>query len=278
MGGHASWRAALHTPDWFAAVAPVCGGYDYGKQLEVLNNIPLYQVWGERDPHSAKLNEINRKNAAALKQLGYDVVSVGKPGGHELFMDEAPSILEFFKARPRNLYPKKVICETTAPFITESDQGYPIWSHEYTWNKEKPIPYGRAYWVQILEKTVDQEQVNGKPVSKPARITAEIVEPNKISVLTENVKKFRLFFHDRLVDFDKPVIITIAKRPPSPTLPLEGTWPSKDSPGMGGGEVSTIVKKLERSMKTLMAESADDRGRIYFAQDDFEDRPAAEAK
>jgi pimeloyl-ACP methyl ester carboxylesterase len=218
MGGHGSWRAGLHTPDWYAGVSPVCGGYDYPVQmLKQLRDIPIYQVWGANDPHPAGLNVINAKLAQELGQLGYDVKSVEKPGGHELFADEIPSIIQFFSTRPRNLYPRQVLAQHEKEFtrgplaIVEPDPGY-VWSSLHKWSV--PLPVGNFYWLELTAKTLDREQLpDGTWKGKLATLEAR-VDSNTIRILAlDNVHDANILLSSRLVDFSKPIrVVRVQKQ------------------------------------------------------------------
>ena len=51
MGGHLSWRSAIHIPDRFGAVSPMSGGYDYVKDKQVFTmvNVPGYATCGTKE-------------------------------------------------------------------------------------------------------------------------------------------------------------------------------------------------------------------------------------
>lgn len=253
MGGHASWRIALHSPDRFAGVSPVCGGYDYKDVIKIVNNIAIYHVWGERDPHSAGLNTIGAKNASYLKELGYDAVNVPRLGGHELFPDEIPNIWKYFSERPRKMYSKHVIALASEwPLVVDRpDTGSHVYTEngwkgtDFTWTE--PIPFGRFYWIEILEKVVVEQEVKN-PVTgqmqvkqKPALVEAEIKEGNKIEIKTDNVKKFKIYLHDKLVDMSKPVEVIVNGK-------------------------SVFNKKVEKNLKTMLEDVRiyRDRGRIFY--------------
>ncbi|MEK6236498.1 MAG: dienelactone hydrolase family protein [Planctomycetales bacterium] len=48
MGGYGSWDLAARRPDWFAAVAPICGGGDE-RQAAKLKDVPLWAFHGGAD-------------------------------------------------------------------------------------------------------------------------------------------------------------------------------------------------------------------------------------
>lgn len=48
MGGYGSWELAMRHPEWFAAVAPICGGGDESK-VAVLKPVPIWTFHGTAD-------------------------------------------------------------------------------------------------------------------------------------------------------------------------------------------------------------------------------------
>ena len=48
MGGFGSWDLATRHPDWFAAVAPICGGGDE-RQAAALKDVPVWAFHGDKD-------------------------------------------------------------------------------------------------------------------------------------------------------------------------------------------------------------------------------------
>ncbi len=49
MGGFGTWDLAIKHPDFFAAIAPVCGGGDPTKVCEI-KNLPIWVFHGAKDP------------------------------------------------------------------------------------------------------------------------------------------------------------------------------------------------------------------------------------
>ena len=49
MGGYAVWALAARHPEWFAAIAPVCGGGN-PRQARRLKDLPIWAFHGRRDP------------------------------------------------------------------------------------------------------------------------------------------------------------------------------------------------------------------------------------
>jgi predicted peptidase len=67
MGGYGTWDLAARKPDWFAAVAPVCGGADEATAPKI-KNLPTWVFHGAKD--TAVKPERSRNMVAALKKAG----------------------------------------------------------------------------------------------------------------------------------------------------------------------------------------------------------------
>ncbi len=178
--------------------------------------------------------------------MKYDVINAPQQGGHELFENTFPDIIKYFNERPRNMYPKKVFAEVSTVttnwptddniMISKPDKNRPE-----TW--KVPIHFGRFYWIEINRKINNELYKNdkGEDRSPTSKVVAEIKEGNKIEVTTENVAKYTIYLHDKLVDMGKPVeVYTNGK------LSFSGI--------------------VQRSLKTMLEDVAayNDRGRIYY--------------
>jgi predicted peptidase len=67
MGGYGSWDLSVRHPDWFAAVAPICGGGDE-TQAGKIKDLPIWAWHGDAD--DAVPVERSRKMIEAIKQAG----------------------------------------------------------------------------------------------------------------------------------------------------------------------------------------------------------------
>jgi predicted peptidase len=80
MGGFGAWELAIAYPDYFAALAPICGG---GNPIlaDQLKDIPIWVFHGKKDDSVPE--EQSAQMVEALKKIGADVVySVLPEGGH----------------------------------------------------------------------------------------------------------------------------------------------------------------------------------------------------
>ena len=67
MGGYATWQLAMSMPEYFAAIAPVCGGGMYWNAARLLN-VPVWAFHGGKDP--VVFHEESEKMVAAVNVAG----------------------------------------------------------------------------------------------------------------------------------------------------------------------------------------------------------------
>ncbi len=80
MGGFGSFDLGARHPEWFAAVAPICGAAD-PKKVTALRNVPVYIVHGDSDTFVPVAR--SRSAVKALKDAGASPVYKELPGvGH----------------------------------------------------------------------------------------------------------------------------------------------------------------------------------------------------
>jgi pimeloyl-ACP methyl ester carboxylesterase len=245
MGGHMTWRSAMGFPDMWAAVAPMSGGYNFVKNAAIYNlfNVAGYATYCTREPYG--IDRDNKINGVWLKDQGFDWVSVQGRGSHTILMAEMPKISRFFTEHPRDMYPKQVylrrsgrLLRDTAPDLAASiKRGWPRvegWNGAHTWNRERPIDQGMAFWVRLIEPRPLIE----KPIVQT--VWAENKGDNLIELTTSNVRRLMIYFHPKMIDFDRPVRI------------------------VANGK-SVFEEKIEVDMFKMLniAREFDDRGRIY---------------
>lgn len=81
MGGYGTWALALHQPERFSALAPICGGGDPSRAREIAH-LPQWVFHGARD-EVVPLAESERM-VAALRAAGADVrFTVYPEAGHD---------------------------------------------------------------------------------------------------------------------------------------------------------------------------------------------------
>jgi predicted peptidase len=80
MGGFGSFDLATRHPEWFAAVAPICGAADPAK-VATIKDLPVWVVHGDADQTVPV--ERSRSAVKALRDAGGQPIYVEMPGvGH----------------------------------------------------------------------------------------------------------------------------------------------------------------------------------------------------
>lgn len=81
MGGYGTWNLAAVYPDYFAAIAPICGGGD-PDDAESLKKLPIWVFHGAKD--EAVPLKRSQEMVDALKKVGADVkFTVYSEAGHD---------------------------------------------------------------------------------------------------------------------------------------------------------------------------------------------------
>jgi predicted peptidase len=81
MGGFGSWQLAARHPEWFAALAPICGGGDVQMASRYLD-LPVWVAHGDADPVVPV--KLSREMVDAIKAAGGDPKYSELPGvGHD---------------------------------------------------------------------------------------------------------------------------------------------------------------------------------------------------
>lgn len=96
LGGMGTWDLAARHPDWFAAIAPICGPVDAANAPK-LKHIPIWVFHGEQDPHVPIAESIDM--VEALQREGADVrFTIYPDGGHNVWDDtySDPELYEWF--------------------------------------------------------------------------------------------------------------------------------------------------------------------------------------
>lgn len=237
MGGHLSWRSGISMPDRWGAIAPMSGGYDYveNKQVFNLSNVPGYATYGKREPYG--INKFNNTIKNWMKEHRYDWVLMEKVGGHEIFRDEIPKVTQFFLDHPRNLYRPVVYARMAGNMRFEKTWEIPNWPKKHTWQEHRPIPHNMVHWLELIplpEDTPKEQRVQ--------TIQAKNLGDNSLEVVAENAKKIRLYFHPKMVDFARPIKVSI-----------------------NGKQI--LDKVIEPNLITMLdlVRRYDDRGRIFYA-------------
>ena len=234
MGGHLSYRTALTFPDRFAAVSPHSGGYDFvaKKSIGNLANIPGYAIWGVREPYG--INKDNRTNAKWAKSHDLNWKFVEKDGGHTIYQDEMENIAAFFKENPRDLYRDQVYIRSGGTFKFVKTWQIKGWPEHKVDGENKPLRWNMRHWLEVEPRP---------EIGEPLTILAINKGNNHFDVTSKNVRKFSIFLHPNMVDFDKPVTITA-----------------------NGKQVFNRLVERDPKIMFELAREFDDRGRIFWGR------------
>ncbi|MDA1017357.1 MAG: dienelactone hydrolase family protein, partial [Planctomycetota bacterium] len=135
MGGYGSWDLAARRPEWFAAVAPICGGGDE-RQADRLAKIPLWAFHGDADgavPVGRTRSMIEAIRKAGGKPKYTEFPGVGHNSWNPAYRQKDGVIPWMFqqarKPSPRKPTPRKTASTTNtkrrAPWTTSRIQGTP---------------------------------------------------------------------------------------------------------------------------------------------------------
>lgn len=199
MGGDAAWDLAVSHPDSWAGVIPIVAVSQYltndapmyiARCWENVRALPMYFVAGQMD--GDKMSRNARELDRYLTKSGFDVVVVEYRGrGHEHFQEEIQHIFQWMKSQRRILFPRE--------FAAASMR---------TWNN--------YFWWVSLAKFPDASLVppTGWPAARGAKPveTTGAVRPNNSLSISTGVGEIAIWLHPDLVNFDRPITITINGR------------------------------------------------------------------
>jgi len=240
MGGNGSFQFACMAPDLFAGAAPRSGGplFRYvptgpGKTdrtvtaegLENLIATPLYWVIGAKDNEVP--NAWVKIAKTQLDALKTDFTFREFPdGGHEWFPQENRAVLDWMATKRRTAYPERVGLDTNERAFSRN-----FWLEITEFKGQELLK--RSYMdfdkKSIEERTLFPEHAHAK---------GEIVkESNEIKLTVAGAREVRVYLHEKMVDFAKPVTVTV-----------------------NGSKSKFDIKP---SMETLLESARRDRGLLY---------------
>jgi hypothetical protein len=212
MGGNGSFQFACRYPDLFAGAAPRSGGpmFRYvpagadrkdrtvvAEELENLAATPLYWVVGAKDPEVP--NAWVKAARVQLDALGLDFTFREYPdGGHEWFPQENARVLEWMGTKRRTANPPRV-----AVYTNERAFSRAFWLEIAEFKGKEVIKRGFMDFdkKQIEERLVFQDEI---------QVRAEILrEQNEVKVTASGAREVRIYLHERMVDFSKPVTVAV---------------------------------------------------------------------
>lgn len=245
MGGHLSWRSGISMADRWGAVSPMSGGYDYVKDRQVYNlfNVPGYATWGVQEPY--QINEFNRTIRDWMAERGYPWKNVECKGGHEIFPDQIGPVCDLFDKNPRDLYREKIYFRAGTRLRWDTPDKNPQWNKEHSWMPGRAIPCATMHWIRLSPLPDDPE--DAKPEDRTVQEIWAERSGNSFAVASRKVRGLRIYLHPKMVDFSKPVKITV------------------------NGKV-VFDRKVAPDLKRMLdlVREFDDRGRIFHAAVDVE--------
>ena len=102
MGGYGTWQLAMSMPEYFAAIAPVCGGGMYWNAWR-LANLPVWAFHGEKD--GCVLPEESKKMIDIAKQAGTEArLTLYPEAGHDAWTPtySNPEVFEWMLSHESN--------------------------------------------------------------------------------------------------------------------------------------------------------------------------------
>jgi hypothetical protein len=200
MSGHAVWNLALHCPTYFASFTALAGvatqDWQRVRLMNLRNVLPV--VWHDADDTLLKV-DLSRQLVKAMRGLKLDIdYEETKSVGHIPSEAIAEQCYAKMRARTRELYPKQVSLQSTRP----------------------DTRFNRIDWLQIYqplrageEKKVFFTRGTGHMIVYPAAWMADAtINNNRITVTSQNVESMRFYLNDQLVDFSRPVTVTVNRR------------------------------------------------------------------
>jgi predicted esterase len=197
-GGNMAYDVGLAHPDLFAGVVPISGRPRFFARTYWHNAqyLPFYVVDGDADGDVAK---DNRSQFDHWIPKGYPALYVQYKGrGHDWFDAEYPRIFDWMNRKKR---------ATALPDLGRSGNGG-AFGEEFQSMRQTD---NRFYWVgleQLLEQNVN-DRSHWSSRAGPATLQGHVGEGNKITLNAHGFKTLTLWFRQGMVDFEKPVTITL---------------------------------------------------------------------
>lgn len=175
LGSNFSIGFGAAMPDRLAAIVPVSTEGDSRELLlRNLQRVPVYVLEGSRDRNIRAIGG-PRALARILAGFGYDLIyREFSDRAHEGFREHYADVLRWLAARPRPVYPREVLRVPHEGIMP---------------------PARRFYWVE--------------PDTRQALVWARVTGPDRIEITARWAREIRLYLHDRLVDLDRPVQVSI---------------------------------------------------------------------
>jgi len=201
MSGHAVWNIGLHYTTYFAALFPLAGAAPFDWQRLRLANLrnTSVVVWHDATDKSVPVEQA-RQLTRILTNFKYSVAyDETKNLGHAPSEEVLERGYARMRAAVRDPYPAQVSLRSNRP----------------------DTMFNRVDWVQVYqplhsgaERRLRIARGTGPMLVHDNAHTLNAVRsgPNRFELTGDNVGILRLYFNDQLVDFGKPVTITLNRR------------------------------------------------------------------
>lgn len=196
-GGIGAWIIGMHHAPTFAGIAPMASGLDdvLFPFLENLRHTPVYIIHGVYD--QVMPVELSRDIVQELTKIGVEYIyrehELKHPhaGGHFFPREELPALVSWFGAQIRKSLPRTITVVRDATHLTR-----------FNWVRIDATDHIAAFTENLIDYR--DELIAGR---KYARVDAEVKADNLITVRTQRVRRYTLFFNDHLIDFSKPITV-----------------------------------------------------------------------
>jgi len=196
-GGIGTYIIGAHHASQLAGVAPMAGGLDSVLMpfLENFRHTPVYIIHGRQD--QVMPVELSQSVDRELSRLKYPHVyrehdrTHPMAGGHFFPREELPELIAWFDRQRRDPVPKTITVIRDATHL-----------NSFGWVRIDATDRIVAFSEQLIDQK--DELLTNRVY---ARLEAEIIEPNRIEVKTQGVRRYSLFLNRQLIDLTKPVTV-----------------------------------------------------------------------
>jgi hypothetical protein len=197
MSAHAVWNLGLLYTTYFAALNPFAGSASQDWQrMRLMNLRNTYVVtWHDFDDQAVKVG-FTRALVTVLRKYKYDVeYEETQHIGHTPTPEIVERSYEKVRARARDLYPKEAALQSNRP----------------------DTMFNRVDWIQVYQALTpgpDHRLMfrhgGGAMIVHQNGVTLEAkLKDNRIDAKTENVESMRFYLNDQMIDFAKPVTLSV---------------------------------------------------------------------
>ena len=196
-GGIGTWIIGMHHADLFAGIAPMASGLDdvLFPFVENLAHTPVYVIHGAED--QVMPVQLSRDLVQEMKRLGIPHVyrehqwTHPHAGGHFFPRQELPALIAWFDQQHRTSLPRQI------PLVRDATHLTPL-----SWVRIDMTEQIAAFTENLIDSR--DELITGGVYAK---LHAEIIEPNKIVVSTNRIRRYTVFLNQELVEFSKPIVV-----------------------------------------------------------------------